>query len=87
MMNEDRIETYRKMLVIHLAEERIQALFGEGVIFGTCHLWAFRGTTPSPPKWTQEGQGRERHTCFGAARTQVRCRSCGVRIARRRVRR
>jgi len=30
--------TYRKLLTIRLFEERVQALFGEGKISGTCHL-------------------------------------------------
>jgi len=32
------LETYRKMLIVRGVEERIQNLFGEGIIGGTCHL-------------------------------------------------
>ena len=32
------IETYRKLLLIRRFEERVQSLFEEGEVFGTCHL-------------------------------------------------
>ena len=32
------LDTYRRMLTIRLVEERLEALFSEGSIFGTCHL-------------------------------------------------
>ena len=38
MSSHPMLETYRRMLTIRLFEERVEALFAEGDIAGTCHL-------------------------------------------------